>query len=229
MPYKAVIFDLFGTLIDNYTVAEHKSVLGQVADALGAPRDGLAQLWEDTYYERATGAIPTLEAALEDICRQLQVDADEERMANAIAIRLGLTQRTLEPQDGALETLSQLRADGHKIGLISDCSEEIPRLWEQTPFAPLIDVPIFSSAAGMKKPDARIYHLACEGLEVEPQDCLYIGDGSSRELTGAAQVGMTPVLIRVPYEKTYEPHRIDVDEWEGAEISSLTEVLKLVE
>ncbi len=228
MQYDAVIFDLFGTLIDNYSVAEHTRVLGEVADALGAPQDSFARLWVETYEDRATGVFPTLEASVEHICRTLDVQPDANAMAEALGVRLNLTRRTLSPRDDAITTLTHLRAAGHKVGLISDCSEEIPRLWDTTPFAALMDVAIFSCIAGIKKPDARIYQLACEALEVRPGDCLYVGDGSSRELTGAAAVGMTPVLIRVPYDHTYEPHRIDVDEWDGAEISSLREVLALV-
>jgi len=79
------------------------------------------------------------------------------------------------------------------------------------------------------KPDARIYRLACEQLEVKPQECLYVGDGSSHELTGASRVGMHAVLIRVPYEDTYDAHRIDTEEWNGSTISALREVPGLLD
>ena len=52
-----------------------------------------------------------------------------------------------------------------------------------------------------------------------------IGDGSSHELTGATDVGMQAVLIRVPYEDAYDVYRPDVDEWQGPMVASLTEVL----
>jgi hypothetical protein len=55
-----------------------------------------------------------------------------------------------------------------------------------------------------------------------------VGDGSSRELTGASQVGMHPVLIRVPYEDTYDAYRFDPEEWQGATISALKDILTLV-
>ena len=56
-----------------------------------------------------------------------------------------------------------------------------------------------------------------------------MGDGSCHELTGASQVGMYPVLILVPYEDTYDAHRIDAEEWNGPTISAVKEVLGLVE
>jgi len=78
----------------------------------------------------------------------------------------------------------------------------------------------------VKKPNPRIYHLALERLKVKPQDCLYVGDGSNRELTGARKVGMHPVLIRT---STEENCSFDEDDWDGTAVSSLSEVLDLIE
>ena len=75
------------------------------------------------------------------------------------------------------------------------------------------------------KPDPGIYELACERLGVQPGNCLYIGDGSSRELTGASTVGMDAVLIRVPNDT----ENGDREDWQGTRISSVEEVLNLVD
>ncbi|MDE0323669.1 MAG: HAD-IA family hydrolase [Candidatus Poribacteria bacterium] len=42
------------------------------------------------------------------------------------------------------------------------------------------------------KPDPHIYQRACKNLDVASSDCIFIGDGNSEELRGAAQVGMSP-------------------------------------
>ncbi|MCH8226633.1 MAG: HAD-IA family hydrolase, partial [Chloroflexi bacterium] len=110
---------------------------------------------------------------------------------------------------------------------ISDCSADVPQIWQDTPFKPLIDVTIFSFEVGIKKPDRRIYQLACDRLSVSPQDCIYIGDGGSGELTGAAEAGMYPVLIREPSEVTGEAYRPGEEDWQGHKISALQEVLAL--
>ena len=43
------------------------------------------------------------------------------------------------------------------------------------------------------KPDPHIYQHAYKNLDVAPSDCIFIGDGNSDELQGAAQVGMSPL------------------------------------
>ena len=48
MKYAAVIFDLFGTLVDNFSAREYESVLMQMASVLAVPYDDLARLWFDT-------------------------------------------------------------------------------------------------------------------------------------------------------------------------------------
>ena len=126
----------------------------------------------------------------------------------------------------AVETLSLLRARGHTTGLISNCSVGIPELWQGTPLAPLVDVPILSCIEGLMKPDARIYELACERLRVMPKDCLYVADGENGELAAADKVGMHPVLIRVP--NVTQAVGGEADSWQGPAITSLAEVLDLV-
>lgn len=228
--YTAVIFDLFGTLVDSFSPQEYEHVLAQIASALSVPFKDFVRLWLDTFNERAIGVFPNPEANIEYICRMLGVSLKDDRIKAATQIRFNFVFHSLTPRDDAVETLVRLKSKGYKIGLISDCSAEVPVLWEDTPFASLIDMPVFSCSAGLKKPDPRIYQLACERLRVDPKDCLYVGDGSSHELTGASQVGMHPVLIRVPYEDddNYDIHQREAEDWDGPVISALKDVLALV-
>ena len=49
---------------------------------------------------------------------------------------------------------------------------------------------LVSGELGIRKPDARIFQLACEGLQVQPKDCLMIGDNLSADIEGAKSIGM---------------------------------------
>lgn len=229
MKYKAVIFDLFGTLVDNFSFQEHKQILSEMAAALSVAPEDFVQLWLETFNARVTGIFQSPESNIEYICRELGIDPEEKHIKIAAEIRREFTMRVLKPRDDVVETLTQLKSKGCKIGLITDCSSEVPTLWEDTPFAPLIDIPIFSCLTGLKKPNPRIYQLACERLEVSPQNCLYVGDGSNHELTGASQVGMHPVLIRVTHEDEYDAYKINVEDWPSPKILALKDILDLVE
>jgi putative hydrolase of the HAD superfamily len=229
MKHHAVIFDLFGTLVEVFSFRKYERVLWQMAEQLGAPREEFATGWVETLSMRATGAFATIDANIEHICWSLGVQAEPAALAEAVRMRWEFSRRSLTPRPDAVDTLKRIRATRRKVGLISDCSADVPELWPDTPFEALVDSPIFSCVAGLKKPDPRIYALACKRLRVKPQRCLYVGDGSSNELTGAADAGMCPVLIRVPGEDSDDAYRPDADQWQGPVISALSEVVALLE
>ena len=229
MKYDAVIFDLFGTLIDNtefldLSRSEYNRTLSNVAAALSIPEPDLLRLWSETVHERDAGLFPSMEKYFRHICREIGVKADARQIANAVELRLEYLRSVLTPRNHTVETLTELKASGYRLGLISDCSSEVPLLWPETPFAALLDGAIFSCEVKLTKPDPRIYRMVCDSLKVAPGKCLYVGDGGSGELTGAVEFGMDPVLIRAPYD-TVNGHRED---WEGTRISELKQVLDLV-
>ena len=215
-------------MIDNFTRQEYESILAEMASVLAVPYDEFTLLWFDTFQQRITGALPTPESNIEIICQKLKIQVTDAQIKLAGRVRLDYTIRSFKPRPGSVEVLAHLKSEGYKTGLISDCSSEIPKVWPNTPLAPLFDVTVFSCLAGMKKPNPLIYQKATEQLGVEPQTCLYVGDGSSQELTGASRVGMHPVLIRVP-DESVDAHFIDREDWDGTVISSLQEVLALIE
>ncbi len=229
MKYDAVIFDLFGTLVDNtefldFSRSEYNRTLSNVAATLSIPETDLLRLWSETVHERDAGLFPSMEEYFRHICREIGVKADARQIANAVELRLEYLRSVLTPRNHTVETLTELKASGYRLGLISDCSSEVPLLWPETPFAALLDGAIFSCEVKLTKPDPRIYRMVCDSLKVAPGKCLYVGDGGSGELTGAVEFGMDPVLIRAPYD-TVNGHRED---WEGTRISELNEVLELV-
>ncbi|MFC1933168.1 HAD family hydrolase [Chloroflexota bacterium] len=228
MKYEAVIFDLFGTLVDSYSYEEYENVLRQVTSVLTVPFDDFRRLWSETAQERSLGNIPSIEDNIEYICNRLKVRVDNIKIGLASKLRYDYISSIIRPRADAIEVLSCLKSQGYRIGLISNCSPETPIIWEDSPFAPLFDIALFSSSVGLKKHDPHIYQLASERLAVKPENCLYIGDGDSQELTGAASVGMYPIMIRVAYEDETQPHLANREKWDGPVISSLREVLALV-
>jgi putative hydrolase of the HAD superfamily len=196
-------------------------------EALTVPYEPFTQLWRQTTERRVIGEFQTVEASIEYVCGQLGVQVTTEQMTKAVEIRLQQIRRALKPRPGAVTTLATLKTGGHKLGLLSNCSIEIPILWPETEFADLIESPIFSSRERLKKPDPRIYHLACERLGVTPETCLYIADGENHELAAAANVGLHPVLIRTLSRDNRSELLREAREWQGDSIDSLTNVLQL--
>ncbi len=228
MTYKAVIFDLFGTLAQNVTPAERDEAARRIAAALPVPQDDFLRLWQETSSMRDRGHFDSFEANLQYIFAALCVNVDDIHVEAASRIRHGLMRKMLLPVQGAVETLSRVTAGGFIVGVVSNCSAPIPDLWRETPFAAFVNQAVFSSAERVVKPDPRIYRVALTRLGVKANESLYIGDGDNDELVGAAQVGMHPVLVLAPHGGPATPYSLKRDQWLGPSILGVESVLTLL-
>jgi putative hydrolase of the HAD superfamily len=228
LKYQAVIFDLFGTLIPSFSVSEYQKRLLQMAEVLNAPPGEFCELWVALFQEGVLGVFSTTEAQIEYACKKLGVSATDLAIKQSARIMQDYEAATMLPRSEAVEVLRGLKNQNLKIGLITDCSADAPSEWSRTPLAVWFDATVFSCLVGMRKPDPRIYQLALGKLGVKAQDSLYIGDGSSQELSGATAVGMTAVMLKIPGEQNSDVYRIGLEDWKGKSIASLQEVWQLL-
>ncbi len=231
MRHDAVIFDLFGTLVHTVTPDAYHLLLVELATLLGPPADAFENEWRDTLHEREAGSLGDVSEILRKTCARTGREASDTAIAKAAEHWLETARGWLRTRDAAKPTIQSFRDAGYRVGLLSNCSAEVPTLWAHSPLSPLIDAPVFSCDVGMMKPDPRLYHHVCGLLDVTPEQCLFVGDGGSRELTGAAQVGMEAVLIRVPGEEhTWfdNAYRLDALEWRGAAVSDIADLTRFL-
>ena len=216
MRFRAVVFDLWQTLVA-FPTESANALYGQMADAVGAPRERFQEVWFSGRSVRERGPLVD---SVRWVFDELGLDADP---AVIVTLRRDWTRNALVPRADALSTLAELRRRGHTLGLITVCSEEVAQLWEESAFAGRFDATIFSCNVGVLKPDPRIYELCCERLGVALEESLFVGDGANYELPGAERVGMTAIQLRAPGEELTPPGK----EWQGATIESLDELLDL--
>lgn len=226
---RAVVFDLFGTLVHEFPRSDWDAWLEVSAAAMEADPESFRRAWEATALERQTGRLGDIETNLRTVAARSGAWPTDAQLAEALEARAGLYRKWFVPRPGAVEVLSELRARQIPTALVSMCAPDTPAMWRSSPLAGTVDVEVFSCEVGLRKPDARIYLEACGRLHVDPSACLYVGDGSYRELTGAASVGMRAVLIRDPAEESADVLRPDAEEWRGERIDHLDQVLALIE
>lgn len=214
MRYRAVVFDLWQTLVP-WPVEGAKRMYEGLAAHFRAEPDRFRELWLRGRRGRELGP---MEPHLRSLAEELGFEGD---LGGAVTLRRDWTLEHLVPRPDAVPTLEELRRRGHRLGMISACSAEVPEVWAQTPFDGLFHSTVFSCAVGVSKPDRRIYRIACDELDVEPGDCLFVGDGANDELPGAERAGMTALQLRPPGEPLTE----EGERWEGAYVERLSDVL----
>lgn len=187
---KAVIFDMYETLITHWG---HPQYFGeQIAVDAGIPAPQFLSRWRETETPRTLGQV-TFEEVIAMILRVYGRYSDsllERIVQKRIAVKEECF-RHLHPE--IIPMMEALKSAGIKIGLISNCYLEEAAVIRQSVLFPYFDAVCLSCEEGVYKPDEIIFHRCLERLRNKPQDCLYVGDGGSRELEAARDVGMKAV------------------------------------
>ena len=194
-PVRAVVFDLFGTLVPNLEPEQYLGCVRRVAERLGAPLDPFLERWRATFRSRMDGALPDGPRMYVSILEELGVAFDDETLAAADEIRAGFLLGGLTPKSDAVACLEALRDAGFALALATDCSSGTPSLLDRTPLGSFFEVRAVSAHLRTTKPDPRMYRHVLDGLGVRGEHCVYVGDGNSRELPGAKEHGMTTVWV----------------------------------
>lgn len=224
---RAVVFDFFGTLTPVAPAQVWAANAASLAAAMGVPAAEVDRVLGETFPERITGAFGGVAQTMQALADRLGVVLSESQLAQASRVRLERQEAMFALRPEALGVIAALRARGLAIGLVSDCTIELPEAWPGLPLSGLVDMPVFSCTEGMRKPDPRLFRKVAAGLAVEPAACLYVGDGGGGELAGAAAVGMVAVLLA---GADWDNHPMPAlgpggIRWTGPRISALTELV----
>jgi putative hydrolase of the HAD superfamily len=223
--YRAVIFDFFGTLTRSVKRGPQHA---DIARRLGCDPEVVRSVLDRTFHSRARGTFGSAEATLRFVTEQAGGRPRRAQLEEAVPARVNALKADTKLRPDAVSALTEIRNRGLATALISDCTHELPAFLPSLPVAPLLDAHVFSVEVGVCKPDPAIYLTACRRLGVQARDCVYVGDGGSRELTGAAAVGMTPVRLDAPDLADHLVFDRD-DAFTGLTIPSLTELLTLID
>lgn len=189
-PVRAVLFDLFGTLVPAFSAEEAADGYGSVADRLGVRREAFLRAWERWAEPRGTGEL-TVEECFSRACRELEVEGDAEAF---LALRRRFLRSQIVPLPGALEVVAEARRRAGQAALLSNCSSDVPAVVRATPLAALLDDAVFSCEVGLAKPDERIFALAARRLGLPPEACL-LADDRPENVAAARRLGMAAVQV----------------------------------
>jgi FMN phosphatase YigB (HAD superfamily) len=100
---------------------------------------------------------------------------------------------------GIKEALGYLRQAGLKTGIVSNAPFPkvfIERQIRKIGLSELMDIVVLSSEVGWKKPSPIIFHEALRQLNVQPEQCLFVGDRYREDYKGAVDIGMHAVIAQ---------------------------------
>lgn len=92
--------------------------------------------------------------------------------------------------------LDSLRARGLRLGLVSNAFDPgwlLRRDLAEMGLVERLDVTVFSSEVGMRKPHPSIFEAALSEIGVEPERALFVGDRRYEDVRGSKEAGMRAV------------------------------------
>ena len=107
---------------------------------------------------------------------------------------------------GSREALRELAALGVGLAVVSNADGTVEdQLRDDVicqvgpgPGVP-VELILDSAVVGISKPDPAIFGLALDALDVEPGNCIHVGDTPAADVAGARAAGVTPILVD-PYD-----------------------------
>jgi len=221
MTLRAVLFDLYDTLL--------------YADESGTRPEALALLAragvQAAIWDRAWAA--TLPASLRGEITLLQrvrialENAGADRRGPHLADQLtGLMYARNAPKlyPDVRPALAELRQRGYRLALVSNIASYRVNWLPEFEFDRCFDALALSCELGLLKPEPRIYLHAAERLAVAPQECVFVGDGMSKELSGARALGMTAVRLDRAIRELDDPR----DDGFDRRVENLRELLEWI-
>lgn len=216
MNIKAVVFDLGGTLIE-YTggysswpdletpgfLASYEHLKNKGIDLPSFERyrmvgfDILPLRWRQA---TSGGRNLTVSSLLADILDNFNISKPEQEVLERASRKYeAAVCADARPIPNGYNVVSQLKARGFKLGLISNTmfSGEIHRGdLSRFDLDGFFDTMLFSADAGKWKPNVSAFHDVLKQLEVEPPASIFVGDDPAADIIGANRAGMVSVHLR---------------------------------
>jgi putative hydrolase of the HAD superfamily len=196
---EAVLFDWGDTLM-RWAFDVELLARGHVAglEAIGRePNAELTARFRDAYLPKffAEGVIEEVEypAEVRALLREFDLEPDDEELLRFLDAEHAAwaPARQLAPTTHAL--LDALRDRGLRLGLVSnaiDPPQLLHRDLDELGVAERLDVAVFSSEVGRRKPDRVIFERALDALGVAPSNALMVGDRVAIDVAGGRALGM---------------------------------------
>ena len=190
MQPKAVIFDLGGVVVDSPLHAIHR-----YERELGIPEGVVNRVVVDTGPQGAWSRLERGELSMERFYGDFE--AELRAVGHAISAATMMA-RIAEcgPRPTMLEAIRRIRGRGLKAGALTNN-------WANERGEPTHDLKdrfdafIESSKVGLRKPDPRIYRLACDTLGISPSEAVFLDD-IGRNLKAARELGMRTIKVDQP-------------------------------
>ena len=206
MAIEAVIFDLYGTLVDIWTDEEDMSVYYTLCKFLRYygvafdPEELAARYQESAAAHLLDHPGPYGEIDVFLVFEDILTEGLKKSPERTLVIWLARLFRSLSTErlglfPDTLPALEELSAS-YRLALVSDaqwvfCEPEIRFLGLER----FLETVVLSSRYFVRKPAPQIYSHALRAMQLQPSQALYVGNDAARDVPGPQEIGMPVAII----------------------------------
>ncbi len=185
-PITAVLFDFAGVVTSSPWAALAAAGGGNLELLIGTYEEDTDHPWHRV--ERGELGIAEWAAEIAELGKEQGVEID----FTPLQALLG----EMTVHEPIVERVRRLRADGYRVGLITNNVREGSAAWRAlVPVDELFEIVVDSSEVGMRKPNPAIYHHALELLGgVPPSEAVFLDDAPGN-VEGARRAGLAGILV----------------------------------
>ena len=237
MTVKAVLFDLFDTLIiirknhDFYSPSLMRTYQFLKTNGMNVEFEVFERAYNQARDDLYTKANPNLEEPHFNLrIAQTLENLGFIDIANSQIVQAASSEfcdefvKYVYIDESAQNILNYLK-EKYKLGIISNFAipECVDRLLQSHQLISLFDVILISAAVNKRKPSPEIFEKASNTLQVLPSETVFVGDTLDADIDGAKSAGMKAIYIERKVESTADHATPD------KRIKSLTELPSVLE
>ncbi|MDR4886139.1 HAD-IA family hydrolase [Fredinandcohnia sp. QZ13] len=201
---KAAIFDLDGTLLDR-----DESVKKFVSNQYDRLLEFLHQIPKETYIKRFIELDCRGYVRKDKVYQQLVQDFNIKGLTwqKLLEDYISMFKHNCVPFPNLITMLGELKETDLQLGMITNGKgkfqlDNIRSLGIENYF----DTILVSEWEGIKKPNPQIFMKAVAQLNVQPNQCIFVGDHPNNDVKAARHVGMIGI-----WKKDFEWNNVDAD------------------
>jgi len=203
---KGVIFDLWGTLIDNGVRSPlyetYKIIRPRMAYTDFVPKFEQAVMTQD--FKSQTEAFEEGFKALDVMPKDWLIDKLVGVWnSNTILSKL---------YDETIEVLEALKKKKLKLAIISNLPSFSAQVIEKFNLDKYFDTIILSYDAGILKTNPKMFEQVLKKIKLQRHEVLMVGDSMETDVAGAILAGVKPILLDRKNKRVYEDRILDLKE-----------------
>jgi putative hydrolase of the HAD superfamily len=224
MPFKAILFDMFDTLVlinrdyefYNHAVTRmHKYLTSQGVNVALEPFHEAYVKARDELYVKAEENLeePHFNVRIQNALQMLghNYEASNPIVAGATWKFCQEFFNNVRIDDNAKTVLQNLHGSNYKLGIVSNFAipEGVHHLLQTNQISGLFETVIVSGEVNRRKPHPEIFHAALQKMGLNSNETVFVGDTADADVAGAHGVGMKAVYIKRRVEQNLEMYPPD--------------------